>query len=251
MNDTLRLTLLHTRFAFLETVRVPIAVIGSMVFPALSFLFFVVPQREVADDPIFATVATLALCFFAVMTNCLFTFGVGVAEDREKPWEPYLRTLPVGPVPRMGARLLNGLLWSMLSMVPVLTVATVATAAGVTAPRLALCAALLAVGALPFLFGGLAIGYLLSTKAALAVAQVVMFTFAFAGGLFLPPSLFPAWLDQGSKVLPSRAGRDLLEWGALGGALSPWTVLGVTAWTVATASVAAWAYRRDEGQRFR
>jgi len=251
MTTATKLTLLHTKFTFLETIRVPIAVIGTLVFPALSFLFFVVPMREVAENRAYATVATLGLAYFAVMANCLFTFGVGAAEDRERPWDPYLRTLPVGPGPRMTARLLNGLLWSLLALVPVLTISLVATEASVSLPRLLLCGLLLAVGVLPFLFGGLAMGYLLPTKAALAVAQVLMFSMAFAGGLFLPPSMFPSWLDAGSRVLPSRAGRDLLEWGALGGTLSPLTVLVVAAWTAATISLAVWAYRRDEGLRFR
>ncbi|MGH3661159.1 MAG: hypothetical protein ACRDT8_20650 [Micromonosporaceae bacterium] len=50
-----RLTLLHTRFAFLETARVPIAVIGSLVFPTLAYLFFVVPMRQVAENQVLAT----------------------------------------------------------------------------------------------------------------------------------------------------------------------------------------------------
>ncbi|MGH3661160.1 MAG: ABC transporter permease [Micromonosporaceae bacterium] len=191
------------------------------------------------------------MCFFAVMSNCLFTFGVGVAEDREKPWQPYLRTMPAGRGPAMGARLLNGLTWSLLALAPLLVTAWLLTAASISPVRLALSGALLAVGALPFLFGGLAIGYLMPTKAALAVAQVVMFSFAFGGGLFLPPSLFPDWLDRLSMFLPSRSGRDLLEWGALDGNLSSTTTLTVAAWTAAMVVAAGWAYRRDQGQRFR
>ena len=39
--SALRLSALHARYQFLETIRVPIAVVGTTVFPALSFLFFV------------------------------------------------------------------------------------------------------------------------------------------------------------------------------------------------------------------
>ena len=251
MSDVRSLTLLHTRFTFLETVRVPIAVIGSMVFPTLAFLFFVVPMREVAGDRVLATQATLAMCYFAVMSNCLFSFGVGVVDDREKPWDPYLRTLPAGTGPRIGARLLNGLVWSLLALVPLLVVSWLLTDASIGVGRFLFCAPLLAVGALPFLFAGLAVGYSMSAKAAIAVAQVLMFGMAFGGGLFLPPQMFPGWPDTFSRFLPSRLGRDLLEWGALGGGLSVWTVVGVLVWTVGTLALAVWAYRRDEGQRFR
>ena len=246
-----RLTALHTRAVFVEAVRVPIAVIGSLVFPALALLFFVVPMEEVAGDRVFATEATVGMAYFAVMTNCLFTFGVGVADDRDRPWDPYLRTLPVGAGPRMTARLLNGLAWSLLSLVPVLAVAALLTEARVTPGQFLLAAAMLAAGVLPFLFGGLCLGYLLSAKAALAVAQVVMFSMAFAGGLFLPPMMLPGWVDRFSVLLPSRAGRDLMAWATTEGTDLPGRAAVVAlVWTVATLALAAWAYRRDEGRRY-
>jgi ABC-2 type transport system permease protein len=97
----------------------------------------------------------------------------------------------------------------------------------------------------------MAIGYSLSAKAALPVVQVILFPLAFAGGLFLPPFLFPPWLDAISMATPTRAGRDLLVQAltgepAYGGA---WFVL--LGWTVVFAALAVGAYRRDEGRRFR
>ena len=103
----------------------------------------------------------------------------------------------------------------------------------------------------PFVLLGMAIGYSLSAKAALPVVQVILFPLAFAGGLFLPPVLFPPWLDAISMATPTRAGRDLLVQAltgepAYGGA---WFVL--LGWTVVFAALAVGAYRRDEGRRFR
>jgi ABC-2 type transport system permease protein len=97
-STNVRLTGLHTRYQFIETIRVPIAVIGTTLFPSLSLLFFVIPQ-SFAQDPREATAAAAQLVVFAVMSVCLFTYGVGVAEDRALPWDGYTRTLPVGPLP--------------------------------------------------------------------------------------------------------------------------------------------------------
>lgn len=44
-----RLAGLHARYQFIETVRVPIAVIGTTLFPTLSLLFFIVPQSFAQD----------------------------------------------------------------------------------------------------------------------------------------------------------------------------------------------------------
>lgn len=245
------LTLLHTRYLAVETLRVPIAVLGTAMFPLLSMLFFVVPFSEVAGDPVAATAATAQLSLFAVFSVCVFQFGVGVAEDRATAWEPYLRTLPVGAGPRVVSRLLNGVLFALIGLVPVLVAAAVLTEATVTVPQAVAGLGTLALAGVPLLLMGVAVGYSLPVKAALPVAQVLLFPLAFGGGLFIPPAAFPAWLDAVSLALPTRAGRDLLVWAVTG---APWPSLALpvlAVWAVLAGAVAVWAYRRDEGRRFR
>lgn len=245
-----RLTGLHARYQFTETIRVPIAVIGTMLFPSLSLLFFVVPQ-PFAKDPAAATTATAQLAVFAVMSVCLFNYGVGVAEDRALPWDSYLRTLPVGPSPRLIGRLVNGLAFIVLGLVPLVLIAWLLTAATLPPSRLALTAAALLAAGLPLFAAGISIGYSMSTKAALAVAQSLLLPLAFAGGLLLPPETFPGWLNSISMWLPTRAGRDLVVSATTGVALPGSTLLVLAAWTLITGSLAMGAYRRDEGRRFR
>ena len=245
-----RLTGLHARYQFTETIRVPIAVIGTMLFPSLSLLFFVVPQ-SFAKDPGAATTATAQLAVFAVMSVCLFNYGVGVAEDRALPWDSYLRTLPVGPSPRLIGRLLNGLAFIVLGLVPLVLIAWLLTAATLPPSRLVLTAAALLTAGLPLFAGGISIGYSMSTKAALAVAQSLLLPLAFAGGLLLPPETFPGWLNSISMWLPTRAGRDLVVSATTGVGLPVTTLLVLAGWTLITGSLALGAYRRDEGRRFR
>jgi ABC-2 type transport system permease protein len=248
--NQVRLTGLHARYQFTETIRVPIAVIGTMLFPSLSLLFFVVPQ-SFAKDPAAATTATAQLAVFAVMSVCLFNYGVGVAEDRALPWDSYLRTLPVGPSPRLIGRLLNGLAFIVLGLVPLVLIAWLFTAATLAPSRLVLTAASLLIAGLPMFAGGISIGYSMSTKAALAVAQSLLLPLAFAGGLLLPPETFPGWLNLISMWLPTRAGRDLVVSATTGVGLPGTTLLVLAGWTLITSSLALGAYRRDEGRRFR
>jgi ABC-2 type transport system permease protein len=248
--NEVRLTGLHARYQFTETIRVPIAVIGTMLFPSLSLLFFVVPQ-SFAKDPGAATTATAQLAVFAVMSVCLFNYGVGVAEDRALPWDSYLRTLPVGPSPRLIGRLLNGLAFIVLGLLPLVLIAWLLTAATLAPSRLFLTAFALLAAGLPLFAAGISIGYSMSTKAALAVAQSLLLPLAFAGGLLLPPETFPGWLNSISLWLPTRAGRDLVVSATTGVALPGTTLLVLAGWTVITGSLAVGAYRRDEGRRFR
>ncbi len=246
-----RLTVLHARYLTLEALRTPIAVIGTAFFPALALLFFVVPQSAVADDPATATAAAAQLSLFAVISVCLFSFGAAVAEDRSQPWDPYLRTLPAGATPRILGRLITGVVFALIGIAPVALIAAVLTAARVTPVQGLLGLAALVAGAVPFLGIGLAVGYTLSPKAAVPIAQVILFPMAFAGGLFLPPETFPAWLDTLSRLLPSRAARDLVVAAVGGGDLTLGSVAVLAVWAVIGVGLAGWAYRRDEGRRFR
>lgn len=245
-----RLAGVHARYQFLETVRIPIAVIGTTLFPTLTMLFFVVPQ-PFAQEPLAATAATSQLAVFAVMSVCLFTYGVGVAEDRALPWDGYLRTLPVGPGPRLTGRLVNGFAFVLLGLVPLTLIAWLLTAATLPMSRLPLTVMALLAAGVPLFAIGITIGYSLSAKAALAVAQALLLPLAFAGGLFLPPDTFPAWLDALSTWLPTRAGRDLVVAATSGEALAATVPYVLAGWTLVTGSLAVWAYRRDEGRRFR
>src|SRR5690606_1085624 len=128
----LRLTMLHAKYTLIETFRTPIAVIGTLVFPALALLFFVVPNRTVADNPEFATQAVISLAVFAVMTNGLFSFGLTIAENREKPWDPYLRTMPAPGVARVLAQIFSTGLLGFVAIIPVIIIGGLFTAAEAT-----------------------------------------------------------------------------------------------------------------------
>jgi ABC-2 type transport system permease protein len=242
------LTVTHARFQLLETARIPIALVGSAFFPAASMLFFVVPF--VGDDPVGATFATASMVTFAVMTTNLFQYGIGVAEDRAHPWDPYTRTLPVGPGPRFLGRILAGLALMVVSLIPVLLIAWLATAATITPLAFLAAFGVTFVAAIPFTLMGLAIGYSLPSKAAIVVAQLLFFPLAFGGGLMSAPGSAPGFVEKVAPYLPT-GGAARLMWFAVGDFRFDLTAtLSLVGWTIAFAGLAVWAYRRDEGRRF-
>lgn len=242
------LALVHAKYQFLETVRIPIAVIASAFFPSASMLFFVVPF--VGSNAVGATMATGSMVTFSVMMTCLFTYGVGVSEDRAQPWDPYTRTLPVGPLPRLVGRLLNGLAFSLLALIPVLVIAATLTSARVSVAQLVAGVGAVLVTAVPFTLMGLAIGYLLPSKAALAVTNILFFPLAFGGGLLMDPQSAPGFIETIAPYLPTRGSVELV-WAAIADfSPNPTALIMLGVWIVACGGLATFAYRRDEGRRF-
>lgn len=91
----------------------------------------------------------------------------------------------------------------------------------------------------------------MSPKAAIAVVQLTLFPLAFAGGLFLPPQMFPTWLDAISRLTPTRGARELIIAATTGAPLGTAFVLVLLGWTAALAALTVFAYRRDEGRNYR
>jgi ABC-2 type transport system permease protein len=85
-----RLVLLHARVGTLELLRYPAFSIPTLAFPALFFLLFVAPRTDADPNLLLASFAG-----FAVLAVAFFQFGVGIAAERESPWERYVRTLPL------------------------------------------------------------------------------------------------------------------------------------------------------------
>lgn len=249
--STLALAAVHTKYNLIETMRIPIAIIGSIVFPTLAFCMFVLPQRYVADDPVMATAAVASMVVFAFMAAGLFSIGIDLAEQRSKPWAPYLRTLPGSPAARTVGLIAATIAIALVAMIPLLVVGALFTSATVAPLDLAAAIGLVILTAIPAMLIGVIVGTACGPKAAIAVTQVVMFLLAFGGGLFLPPVMFPGWLDAASMFLPVRQAREIVIAAALGSQIPLWAVVGIAAWTIVLAVVAVGLSRRDEGRRYR
>ncbi|SEH02223.1 ABC-2 type transport system permease protein [Nonomuraea solani] len=238
----------HTRYLLIEQIRVPIGLLASAFFPAVTLVAFVIPFS--ADKPQDATMSTASLMFFGAMSGALMTLSINVAQDRELPWNPYVRTLPAGAFPRFTGRMLATVATTLVSVIPVLLVAEFFTEATITPVKLLLGLGVILVGIVPFVLMALFLGFTLTSKAAIAVSQILLFPMAIFGGLLLPPQILPGFIEAISPYTPARGVAELL-WAVTAGTTPNTVALVMLAvWTVVAAIAATWAYRRDEGRRF-
>lgn len=243
----MRLVLLYARIQTLALLRFPTFAIPTVSFPVLLFVLFVVPRAERSD----ANVLMASYTAFGFLAVAFFEFGVGTADERTKPWDRYLRTLPARIRVRFAGRLVTALLFAAVPAVLVIALALALTPVSLTAAQWGALAAVLLLGSVPFGLLGIAIGYLVSPQGALPVANVLFFALAFLGGLFTGPGGIPGALEPLAVILPTGQWAALLEAAVADRVVEPWAWLGLVGWTAALGALAVAAYVRDEGLRYR
>jgi ABC-2 type transport system permease protein len=229
----------------LELLRYPAFSVPTIAFPALFFLLFVAPRSDA--DP---TLLLASFAGFAVLAVAFFQFGVGIAAEREAPWEWFVRTLPLRARTRFAARVLSASLFGVASAGLVVVAALATTDAHLTPIRWVALAVALTLGSLPFALLGIALGYWASPRGALPLANILYLVLAFAGGLWTTPAHLPDAVASVSPLVPTRPFGNVL-WGAAEGHLwrpSDWLLL--AGWAVVLGLVAARGYHRDEGKRY-
>ena len=185
------------------------------------------------------------------MGIAFFQFGVGIAAHRTSPWATFERILPASIAVRLAGAVVPAVLFAAAAAGLVVLVAHFVMPVALDAAAWLRLGLVLLAGSVPLSLLGVAIGYWVSSRAALPAANVVYLGLAFGGGLFVPPQLFPGLLEALSQCLVSRHVVEL-AWGAVADAPwppGPW--LWIACYTVVGFLLAGWGYRRDEGERYR
>lgn len=230
-------------------VRYPSVTLPSFALPTVSYLIFGLPA--VRGSAIRADYVLLSFAAFAVLGIVMFQFGVGIAADRESPWERYVRTLPTPPSVRFAARLLVALVFSVASVLPLVVLAEVISPVDLTALQYLRTAAALFLGAIPLGLLGIALGYLLTDRGALPITNLLYLPLSYAGGLFgSSADALPGVAASVSPWLPTRQWSDILHDFALAGRIPTHPLAALAAYAVLFAVLAVVAYRRDESRQY-
>lgn len=243
----MRLLLAHARSNVVQLARYPTFAIPTILLPTLFFVLFGLPQHSRVP----ANVLMASFTAFAVLGVTFFQFGVGVAVDREMPWETFLRTLALPTWVRFTARLVAAIVFSFAACALVIAVAAATTPVSLAPAAWLRFVVALVGGSIPLGLLGIALGYWVSPKGALPIANILYLGFAYAGGLWTGPERLPHVVETLGPYVPTRQWGNVV-WEAVTAThwqARHWLVLAL--YTALFGFLAAWGYRRDEGQRFR
>jgi ABC-2 type transport system permease protein len=240
--------LAHTKFEILQAIRIPMVYVAMMFMPAVGMVLFVMPV--VGDDPAGATFGTASMCLFTVLIICSAQYSVGIADARLKPWGGYVRTLPGGPLPKMGSMILLSIVLVIAGSLPLVGLAAIGTAATVSFGGLVVGMGALALGVIPFALLMLTIGYAVNPYLVSVVSSVAPLVLAYLGGYFAQTG-DTGFIATIAPFFPTRGPAELV-WAAVGDfSPNPVSLVMYGVWTVVFGWLAYRAYRGDEGKRFR
>jgi ABC-2 type transport system permease protein len=224
--------------------REPAALFFAVLMPVLFFALFAglfggytSPSGLPAAATMLATYGT-----FAVVTVMMVNPGVTVADERTRGW---LRVKKVSGTPiatTLVAKVVAALPYALLSLLAISAVSLV-----VAGPVLGLgtwlrLVGVLLLGGLPFALFSLAVGFIASANAAVAVLNAVLFPMVIASGLWIPAEMLPGFVQAIAPVLPTYH-LSRLALAQLTGAGGLGHLVALLVSTVVAAALAALAYR--------
>jgi ABC-2 type transport system permease protein len=221
----------------------------SVAYPAVLYLIIAGSEK---NDTILTgsklTVVTyfmVAMASFGALTAVLMGNSERIAKERENGW---VRQLRLTTLPGRGYVLAKICSAAVISLPAILVVFVVAAAAkGVRLDAwqwFALAGAIWA-GSLVFAALGVAIGYLVSGDAVRPVTMILYFGLSILGGLWMPATTFPKWVQNIAEYLPTHAYAGIGQAIELGQAPHGKDLSILVVYFLLFVGAAAWLYRKD------
>ncbi|MFH9065366.1 ABC transporter permease [Streptomyces coeruleorubidus] len=221
----------------------------SVIYPSVLFLIIAGNADSTTKIPgtglTLPTYMMVSMASFGALTAVLMGNSERIAKEREGGW---VRQLRLTTLPGRGyvlAKTASAAVVSLPSIVVVFVVAAAVKDVRLDAWQwLALTGAIWA-GSLVFAALGVALGYLASGDAVRPITMITYFGLSMLGGLWMPTTTFPEWLQDIVKWLPTHA------YAALGQAIEQSRAPHLQDLVVLVVSFAlfaggaAWLYRKD------
>ncbi|WP_030614854.1 ABC transporter permease [Streptomyces achromogenes] len=221
----------------------------TVIYP--SALFLLIAGNADSHTEVDGTGLTLptymmvSMASFGALTATLMGNSERIAKERENGW---VRQLRLTPLPGRGyvlAKTAGAAVVSLPSIVIVFAVAALVKDVRLDAWQWFALSGAVWAGSLVFAALGVALGYLATGDAVRPITMIIYFGLSMLGGLWMPTTTFPGWLQDIARWLPTHA------YAALGRAIEQSqaphardiAVLVVS--FVLFAGGAAWLYRKD------
>ncbi|MEU9121422.1 ABC transporter permease [Streptomyces sp. NPDC048506] len=187
----------------------------------------------------------VSMAAFGAMTAVLLGNSERIAKEREKGWVRQLRLTALPGRGYVAAKIAAAATVSLPSILLVMLVAAVVKGVRLDAWQWVAIGAGTWLGSFVFAALGVAIGYLATGDAVRPIAMLCYFGLAFLGGLWMPLTILPEWVQNIAEWIPTHAYTALGTAVEAGQAPHLKDVAILAGYLLVFAGGAAWLYRKD------
>lgn len=243
---------MSTGYLVLETkraIRNPRSLVFTIVFPVVLFLIY---RGLYGDQKIQGTNATYTvflMCSMAAYGGMMaaMSSSARTAIERSTGWQRQLRLTPLSSTGYLVSKVAVSMFVALPS-VALVSLVGVVSGAHLSATGWVQVILGVWVATLPFAVLGLLIGQLASADNLQIYQTGTMLFLALIGGLFIPVTVFPTWLGDIAKVLPSYWLARIGQGAELGNHDLGHAVEILAIWTVVLVFLVLRRYRRDSAR---
>lgn len=183
-----------------KSLRLPQFALPTIITPAVFYGLFAIALNKGGPDAAAYSLATFGV--FAATGPALFGFGAGVAVERESGLIELKRVSPLPAGAYVFAKLVSAGAMAALALALIYGLAIIG---GVRLPfdQWCLLGLIHLLSVVPFALFGFAIGMRLGAKGAIAAANALYLGFSILGGLWMPITMLPGWMQQAAWATPS------------------------------------------------
>jgi ABC-2 type transport system permease protein len=186
-------------------VREPVALFFSVLMPVAFYAIFAGIFSGYSPPGGVPVAARMVATYgtFAVISVMLMNPGVSVADDRTRGWLRVKRVSAAPMATTIAAKVLAALPYAVVSLLAISAVSLVVAGPVLELGTWLRVVGVLLAGSLPFALLSLAVGFVASSNAAVAILNAVMFPMVIAAGLWVPVELLPGFVQAAAPFLPT------------------------------------------------
>ena len=234
-----------------RALRNPRFLMFTMIFPVVIFLIDVaafgnglVPGSRTVT---FAPYIMVSMAAFGAFMAAMNT-GARTAVERAAGWQRQLRLTPLKPTGYLVAKAAVGTLVALPPIVLVALVGIVVEHVHLSAGGWAQVVLGVWVASIPFAVLGLLVGQLATSETMQVFTSGLMIVLGFLGGILIPVTVFPNWMQHVAQVLPSYWLADVGHSALLGNRDIGTAIIWLAGWTVVLAFAVVRRYQRDSAR---
>jgi ABC-2 type transport system permease protein len=234
-----------------RALRNPRFLMFTMIFPVVIFLIDVaafgnglVPGSKTVT---FAPYIMVSMAAFGAFMAAMNT-GARTAVERAAGWQRQLRLTPLKPTGYLVAKAAVGTLVALPPIVLVALVGIVVEHVHLSAGGWLQVVLGVWVASIPFAVLGLLVGQLATSETMQVFTSGLMIVLGFLGGILIPVTVFPNWMQHVAQVLPSYWLADVGHSALFGNTDIGTAVIWLAGWTVVLAFAVVRRYQRDSAR---